>query len=155
VIRHWLALFAVASVVMLIVLAWGYPSAVGLFVQYNSPASKWCHEWSVVTEDGRVKAMWLGYSVASGPSLQPRWYHHWIYPTRGRLRAPSMKHSLWEFDAHTHKGGWMQMSFSIFACPIWCCALPCLVAPLLWLRKRRKNRDQGPGFAVVAATASD
>jgi hypothetical protein len=37
--------------------------------------------------------------------------------------------------------------FFVFGFPIWCALLPCLIAPLLWIRKRRQ--PSSTGFDVI------
>jgi hypothetical protein len=84
---------------------------------------------------------------------------HYPYPTRRshiiwspvHFRGPDLSRSFWEFEAHsqnTTSGFWV----FLLAFPIWCVALPCLIAPLMWLGKRR--RKQLAGFPVVLTTDS-
>jgi hypothetical protein len=68
------------------------------------------------------------------------------------FRAPDLRRCLWEFDAH--RLGIAGTRISILACPIWCMALPFLIAPLVWLRKRRKRRPEPAGFSVVIESGS-
>jgi hypothetical protein len=68
---------------------------------------------------------------------------HWSASLR--LNALDRRRCLWEFDAHRLMRG--ASTFWLFACPIWCLLLPCLVLPVTWLRKR--PRPDSRGFAVV------
>jgi hypothetical protein len=36
------------------------------------------------------------------------------------------------------------------ACPIWCATIPCLIAPALWLRRRRRRSQRQVGFPIEA-----
>jgi hypothetical protein len=71
-----------------------------------------------------------------------------------RLRGPDFPRAIWEFDAHSLppiNGS----QAKIFACPIWCLAMPWLIAPIVWLRRRLKNEREEPrGFGVLAASSS-
>jgi len=62
-------------------------------------------------------------------------------------QPPELKRSIWEFDAHFMSGSPGPSTF-ILACPIWCAMVPFLIAPALWVRKRRKKRQISRGFAV-------
>jgi hypothetical protein len=58
-----------------------------------------------------------------------------------RLHRPDVPRSIWEFDAHSIPQS--NYRYYILACPIWCIALPCLIAPALWFRKRRHANAAG------------
>jgi hypothetical protein len=68
------------------------------------------------------------------------WYFH--------PGLPEPRSCLWEFDAHLQLAGPAGV-FDIFAFPIWCVLLPCLIAPLIWLRRLRIKPQ---GFAVIQPT---
>lgn len=96
----------------------------------------------IETADGRVR--FLRQPV---PSIMfPNGGIHCF--TRFRpARLPDLRRCLWEFDCHPLNiaGG----GAYIVACPIWCVALPFLIAPALWLRKMRKRRVEPAGFGVI------
>jgi len=62
---------------------------------------------------------------------------------------PDIKRSLWEFDNHTVVGSKSMIRAEIVAFPIWCVALPFLIAPAIYFRRRLKRRPEPAGFAVV------
>jgi hypothetical protein len=61
-------------------------------------------------------------------------------------RPPALRRSLWEFDAHRLQFSGVATTGWIFACPIWCLLLACLVLPIAWWISRR--RPEPRGFAV-------
>jgi hypothetical protein len=67
------------------------------------------------------------------------------------LEVPRASDSLWYFS-HLPAREFSITSgvrpFSMIEFPIWCPLLPCLIAPLLWLRRRRLQK-QPAGFAVI------
>lgn len=71
-----------------------------------------------------------------------------LFPFRG----PDLRRSVWEFDAH-HLNIPGASSALIIACPIWCVALPFMIAPAMWMWRRRKGRRVVEGFAVVTEPA--
>jgi hypothetical protein len=81
--------------------------------------------------------------IWDGLPISPSKYDH-NFSVTFALPFPS---SLWtfEFSRERYRGG---ESLHVII-PIWCLILPCMIAPLLWLRRRRRAR--GRGFAVVAA----
>jgi hypothetical protein len=101
-------------------------------------------------EDGRVVSRWAS---ASGLPLTPgvlgihAGYHVAPAMDLWPLRAADWPRTIWQFDAHWLAVGGAGPPIFILACPIWCVMVPMLIAPALWIRKRRKRRV-ARGFAV-------
>ena len=138
---------AVFSVAMLALLACGLVGRVGLDIQYitGSGAQALHHQREVSLENGRLQC----FSTSS--SAIPRGFGN---RTRVRpitrlwpLQPPEMSKTFFGFDAHPLLGMFPGSSMYLLSCPIWFAALPFLVAPMNWLRKRR--RVEAPRFAVV------
>jgi hypothetical protein len=72
------------------------------------------------------------------------------FRTAYRLGLPSAV-SLWHFEAGV-PGSANGRGFFLM-CPIWCLALPCTIAPILWLRRRRHRRARG--FTVEPLTTAN
>jgi hypothetical protein len=62
-----------------------------------------------------------------------------------RFAHPNTKRSLWQFEYYWLYGPGVRQGNLMF--PIWCVLLPCLIAPIIWLRKRR--RPHPAGFDVI------
>jgi hypothetical protein len=78
-----------------------------------------------------------------------------ILEMRWHLRLPDARRSVWDFDAHRLPLPNTASSW-IFACPIWCLLLPCLIPPTLWMFTR--HRPEPRGFAIgapISATTPD
>lgn len=70
------------------------------------------------------------------------------------LRLPRIDRLLWSFDCHRLDAGFSPgLRMYLFACPLWCIELPCLIAPLLWWRRRRRAETQG--FVVILQGTPD
>lgn len=133
----------VFSLACLAVLLCGYVGRFGPFIRWQTTANSVLMDriFSLSLEEGRFAAryMALGAPLASQGVRTPEigWDQRFWPP-----RAPPLSRSVWEFDAHrvflTPRSG--VSSFSIFAFPIWCLALPCLVFPMLWLRRRAAKK---------------
>lgn len=138
---------AVFSVAMLALLACGLVGRVGLDIQYitGSGAQALYHQRELALENGRLQC----FSTSS--SAIPRGFGNRIRVrpiTRlWPLQPPEMSKTLLGFDAHPLPGMFPGSSMYLLSCPIWFAALPFLVAPMNWLRKRR--RVEAPRFAVV------
>jgi len=140
---------ALISLLILAVLLCGYFSEFGPVIRYSALGG--VHPHSVAVEPGvqagRVAIYVLDFSGSpvrgypAGLSFQG-WH--------GGLRLPELHRCFWEFDCHTL--GARNGSLFLFAFPLWCAIAPFLVAPLLWLRRRRRPSDDR-GFAVVVTPA--
>ena len=80
-----------------------------------------------------------------------------IEPTaRFRLRIPRIDgHAIGGFDAHALPATF-PVSRYLVACPIWAMALPFLIAPAIWLRRRlaeRRRKRLQHGFPVNSIDA--
>jgi hypothetical protein len=67
---------------------------------------------------------------------------------RFRFAHLNTKRSLWQFEYYWLYGPGVRQGNIMF--PIWCLLLPCLIAPIRWLRKRR--RSQPMGFDVITTS---
>ncbi len=63
------------------------------------------------------------------------------------------RRACWDADAHVLDATPHAVTF-ILAAPIWAFELPCGIAPLLWLRLRRRSKDRS-GFVVLPAPTVD
>jgi hypothetical protein len=146
-----LDILAGLSVAIAGILALGFLGGWRISVLYSSTSAAGTFqgsEWGV--DRGRVVSYWaagLGPRppMFSGYGLT---FRHWIHvlPPRPLDR----RRSVWEFDAHFMSRSAGPPTF-ILACPIWCAMVPFLIAPALWLRKRRRKREIPRGFAVEQA----
>jgi hypothetical protein len=130
--RPLLTSLAVISLLALGVLALGTCAEFGPGYFHGDVGGPKPHPFQVDLElqRGRVAIYWLVWH-----SPYPTEHSHVVWKPV-QFSGPDLRRSFWEFDAHslnTMSGFWV----FLFAFPIWCVALPCLIAPLLWLRKRR------------------
>jgi hypothetical protein len=140
-----LSLAAAISLLMAGILFCGYLGYFGPTIAFPRQAGATMQRsLSLELERGRI-AFWLDQThlPTSGPArfTQPGVQVMW----QARLDRPDWKRCFWEFDAHrfsTARG-----TFFLFAFPIWCALVPCLIAPLMWLRRRRPRTQVG--FAVI------
>src|ERR1700722_10179974 len=143
--RPLLSVFSVISLVVLAMLALGCVSRYGVGLFHCAAAQSKALELSLQLQSGRVAFYWEAWSKP--PSTSPIGIH--IYRRALRWRAPDYRRMIWEFDAHRVSapgpGPWV----FLVAFPIWCVALPCLIAPLGWMRTRQ--RPKYLGFAVIVA----
>ena len=147
---------SVLSLVLLGLLACGYVgnvSIVSISKLQNAPALPYLPLTSIGAGNGRFRFinlhLHMAPTVPAASSTIPKPGIQTF--TRFRpFRWPGLRECLWEFD-------WRHLSYVdgtsqfIVACPIWCLALPLLVAPTLWWR-RRQRRPQPAGFSVLTAT---
>jgi len=142
-----LGAFAVISLLALGALALGSFAEFGPGYFYSDVGGPKPHVFQLDLElqRGRVAVYWLVWH-----SPYPTSRSHTIWKPL-QLRGPDLRRSFWEFDAHSLN---IKSGFGVFllAFPIWCAAIPCLIAPLMWLGKRR-TRQQPSAFPVVLATA--
>lgn len=135
------------SVLMLGLLALGFIGNWRIAVLHSSIATPgtWQVEDLMVQRGGVANYYTHGYYFPPGSAVPQSgfFFQHQIrvWPPR----APELRKSLWEFDARRPHSG--PMTF-IFGCPIWCAMVPFLIAPALWLRKRRRKPTIARGFAV-------
>lgn len=140
---------AVISLVMLVLLAFGLVGRVGVDIQYITGSGNQAlhHQREVSLENGRLQC----FSTSS--SVIPRGFgngtHVWPFARLWPPRPPEMSKTLFGFDDHALPGMFPGSSIYLLSCPIWFAALPFLIAPINWLRKRR--RVEAPRFAVVVA----
>lgn len=133
------------SLILLAVLPVGYTGTWGFAVTHaRQSATSVIPTYDTVRiylDSGRLAVWWDPRQPAG-----PRW--RWMRPI---LRRPSLSRSLWEFDAHFLPTGRGSPQLFLFACPIWCVAVPFIVMPALWWRRRQRRLEQYhvPGFSVL------
>jgi hypothetical protein len=142
--RPLLNVCAVLSLIVLGILGSGYFFVhAGPDFQYNRLVGSQyvTFDMSVSLESGGIELLCM-----KGPSDVPVPTGFQIFWPRFLISGPNLRRSLWGFGGRSllYINGWRLF---LFAFPIWCAALPFLIAPLIWLRKRRKVRDAG--FPVV------
>jgi hypothetical protein len=139
--RHPLDIVAAISLVALGILLCGYVASfravcvegTGLrFVFVQAHRGSFAVGWG----SGSVTAS-QGYRLQLG-SLDILTFFVWAWPD-----AP---HALGPFAAASMPDG-----TSYIIVPLWCLILPCMIAPVLWLRRRRRTAR---GFAVEPAHAA-
>lgn len=145
----FLTLAVVVSLCVLAILVCGYFGSVGVFIRPRAQAAAAGGKEPFVTlraENGRVRYLSQRLASSTAARLSPGR----VYPSIDFLpfRSPDLRRSIWEFDAHSLNLG-SSPSAWLAACPIWCIALPFLIAPLLRLRKWRKRRPDPAGFSVI------
>ena len=138
---------AVFSVAMLALLACGLVGRVGVDIQYiaGSGTQALYQEREVSLENGRLQCFSTSSSAiprgfANGLHLRP-FIQFWP------IRLPDVRKMIFGFDAHSLPGMPKGQKLFLLSCPIWFAALPFLIAPVVWLRKRR--RAEAPRFAVI------
>ncbi len=144
--RSLLSALALVSVISLGVLALGLAAEFGPAFLHNVTGGPKPYALDIELElqRGRVAFYWEHFDNPPA-GLVPAGTH--VFWRSVRFRGPDLRRSIWEFDAHALtplKGLWV----FLVAFPIWCAALPCLIAPLLWLRKRRAPQPPS-AFPVV------
>jgi hypothetical protein len=149
-----LTILAMLSLPFVAVLMYGYLSQFGFKIDcYKTPAASPPYRHLELFLDRGRMGLWSEYWNTPGKPYRARlnWVGHALMP-----QLPDIRRSLWEFDAHTlPNGNGSPPRMFIFAFPIWCLLLPCLIAPALWLRRHRhRGRAQQRGFpldhAIVA-----
>ncbi|HSZ54704.1 MAG TPA: hypothetical protein VK797_03535 [Tepidisphaeraceae bacterium] len=133
------------SLALLVLLLCGYVGRIGFVIRRKAPGGAY-HAVRVAADLGRVVCSFEKATAApvtgipagiSARSLTD------ILPPR----APDVRRSVWEFDAHqlTLVRG---ATVFLIGCPIWCVAAPCLIAPAIWLRRRRRDGEEQKGFPL-------
>jgi hypothetical protein len=132
---------ALVSALILAVQAYGFIGRFGpQFQRTVTGGSKTDYqELSITLEEGRAKAWLQVWSPAPKGTAGRRikWLGG-IWPPR----APDVRRAIWEFDAHPLAVTAGSRAF-IVACPIWCLAVPFLIAPSIWIRNRRRKQKIG------------
>ena len=123
---------------------------------------------------GYVGSVGVGYVSSDSPVIgQPSQTIYCVFLENGlisftretRFRAPGISapittglhydiqgkisdfyHSLWGFSASS-LDVWRTGGSYVLSVPVWCVLLPCLIAPVRWLRQYKKH--DAMGFAVV------
>ena len=146
----------VGSIVVLSVLFLGYFGFFGVSLTRNYPAgiSPTYKSTQISLDSGRVR-IWTEVDMRPAPHPHNRIVRRWIEWDMWRPRLPDIKRSIWEFDNHRIVGSKAIIQARIFAFPIWCVALPFLIAPTICLRRRLKNRRDPEGFSVVELAAGN
>jgi hypothetical protein len=145
---HVLRVAMILSLIILACLGAGYFVRSGPRVIWGRTAQSRGVELAV--DHGRV-TLWYREVAQPGP-LDLGWTGDLF-----RVGMPDLRRSLWEFDAHwlyppSGAGGGRLF---LLACPIWLAALPCLIAPIVWWRKRRMRKLVGfPVERAETATMS-
>jgi hypothetical protein len=149
--RPMLSVMAIVSVFAVAVLAVGYVGQLGPQIVTHAPAAPqpFYREVTLTVEDGRV-AWWCDTwsaapRVGTPTGTHVTWLHRLLPP-----RAPSLRRSLWDFDNHALPMRPPGPRAYLVAFPIWCAAVPFLIAPALWWRARRRSRKPARGFDVGA-----
>jgi hypothetical protein len=140
-----LSILAVTSLAVLLGLVCAYFAQAGLIVQRNTFTA------SIVSVRGGCIWLYRGcFEIKSfhwtGPAakyitLQPGL--HFYFPMKAA--RPTTRKSLWDFQIINDP---MATGLRF---PVWCLMPPCTMAPMLWLRRRRRNL--GRGFAVEPQAA--
>jgi hypothetical protein len=134
---------------MALCLALGHIVAFGYRVRVRRPVPPGeysCHrEYSITVGLGHIELEQWTVS-----------YHRWStiieFPDGlwiGRPQMPRLRYFIEVRDRHsgpTHRSN-STITSDAFSFPTWCAVLPCLIAQLLWLRRRRTARS---GFEVIA-----
>ena len=148
----------VLSVAAALVLCWGYAG----------DGVVWAHRWlprclvpdyralSVKVHEGRVEFQWYTTTatawVGSMPELLPPGMHlhgHFDYHPRIDLRT-----AIYGIEARPRVRTATDREY-VVAAPIWCALVPCVIAPALWFRDRRRRRSAwSEGFTVAPAAVS-
>jgi hypothetical protein len=110
-------------------------------------------EFQLRLDRGRVCFYYIAFytsSTATGKPTPPGTSVRWMGTPLPHL-LPDVRRSVWEFDAH-----WLtaaRWKGYLLAFPIWCAALPFLIAPGTWFYKRRQ-RQSARGFPVQSAAVT-
>jgi hypothetical protein len=141
-----LRFFLGLSIVVLTLLSFGYFGRVGVILTRTSaPGTAPAFRGTDISLDAGRVTCWIDTNPA--PALPNAVAGRAVKWKPWRPRSPDIKHAVAGFDSHPLPvlGGRLYL----FAFPIWCIALPFLIAPALCLRRRLKKRPEPAGFAVV------
>jgi len=151
--RSLLSALALISVLVLTVLAFGCVAEFGPAYYHNvGGQNPHALDIEIKFKCGRVAIYWEVWNnqPAVVAKIPPGTHLYW----RGvRFGAPDLRRMGWEFDAHPLPpvlpgsiGPWV----FLFAFPIWCIAIPFLIAPVMWLRGRKA--PELAGFSVIQSS---
>ena len=150
--RHLLDIAAILSLLVGFFLVWGCFGRFDLNVngRASGGALAAVRLDTVSLDRGRVCLYLYSGAPVSASALAGR--HISVHARPFDIRPPDIKRILWEFDAHSLGPFTPGIQVYLLAFPIWCLSLPCLVAPFLWLRRRKRARKQPAGFPLDQAT---
>jgi len=156
--RSLLSTLTVLSLIALAVLALGCFTQFGVAYLHNVFTAPNPHglDIELELEQGRVAIYWETWNNPP-PGMLPAGTHFFWRPMRYHPQA--LRRAFWEFDAHPLNvvGGPSRIPLSgvwvfLLAFPIWCAALPCLIPPIIWLRRRQARHL--PAFPIIPTTKS-
>ena len=136
-----LTLAALGSALLALILICGFFGIFGVGIDYTSTARLRIRSFAL--DRGRIR--FRHDDAVNSHGLEPAHELFWMF----RPEVPELRYSFWEFDARPDSNGPFGI-FYIVAFPIWCVLLPCLIAPLIWLRRVRRTEPRG--FAVIQST---
>jgi hypothetical protein len=145
--RSLLSALALISLLALVVLAFGCVATFGPAYLHNVVSGPNPHVLDVelVFQRGRIAIYWEVWNNPPATATIPLGTHLYWHPARFRL--PDLRRMGWAFDAHPlvlpPNNPWV----FLFAFPIWCIAIPFLIAPVMWLRGRKA--PELAGFSVI------
>ena len=152
--RRLPSVFAVASLAVSAVLGGGYVASLSARVGRTTRTAAGevgGRGVEVRLEEGRAVVVLESLQPTLIPLTRIGWH------ASGDVRPPRFDRpmrAVWEFDAHSLSPG-TPLSVFLLAAPIWCLAVPCAIAPTLWLRARRRRRLTGrAGFTIVSSVAA-
>jgi len=147
--RSLLSALALISLLVLVVLAFGCVAEFGpAFLHNVGGPNPHALDIEIQLKCGRVAIYWEVWSYPPAYAKIPPGTHLYWRPVRFGL--PDLRRMGWEFDAHplvlTPNNPWV----FLFAFPIWCIAIPFLIAPVMWLRGRKV--PELAGFPVIQSS---
>jgi hypothetical protein len=129
------------SLLALLVLAFGYTTRFGPKLIRQTSAGAPVQVTELCLDRGWVRLLVASLTPLSIATASPTEFA-WDGPSwQG---PPHIRRSIWEFDAHRIPDP--SASIFILAFPIWCLALPFVIAPALWLHRRHRARSTPKGF---------
>ena len=151
------SLLVCVSLLALLLLACGYTTHFGVRLQRALPAPAGASAVPPTTAPVRniFRRYTLRLDYGRACLVSETWSnsvpaHNWTLnwdAARWPPHAPQFRRSIWEFDAHSIPVPAPSRLF-LLACPIWCLALPWLIAPTLWLSRRLQSRRTRKGFEL-------
>jgi hypothetical protein len=139
-----LPILATLSLLFIVVLLVGCFIRAGRGVVFDSYGRRSVVAAAVALDGGGAR---LDYS-RTAPSTSSSTFSFALDPPK--IRMPDAKRLLWEFDAQIGRSSGRGNTFIYVEFPVWVAAMPCLIAPILWLRRRMRTNDSR-GFAVIAS----
>ena len=141
-----LTILAAISLTCLAVLLCGYFASVDLLGSWYTPINAQTatrHDRAVGLDRGRWFIAFYYMPLNVGRANLPT---DWHVSYRLRFGWPEAGPSLWQFTFEHPPSGEFALAF-----PIWCLAVPCTIAPILWWRRRRRRTARGFAVEVQAA----